>query len=251
MAVRPGERSGERTPARASPRTPGRRRTPLARVRDGAFALVLSVVAAYFGACFGLMAAYKIVYPPTTGVQIERRVEALVSGEDYTKRYDPEPMDRIARHLPHAVVAAEDGRFYTHGGIDFEALQEARRQAERRGSAMRGASTISQQLVKNLFLTTDRSLVRKAAEVPLTYAAEAILGKERILDLYVNVIEWGPGVYGAEAAAQHHYGKAAARLSRRESATLAALVPAPLARTPRTVAWYRRLIERRMRAMGW
>ena len=185
-------------------------------------------------------------------MQLQRRIEALADGDlSYSKHYDPVPLDQISRHLPHAVVAAEDGRFYEHGGIDFEALQDAREQAERRGRPMRGASTITQQLVKNLFMTTHRLVLRKAFEVPLTFAAEGILGKERILDLYVNVVEFGPGVFGAEAAARHHYDRSAAALTRTQSATLAALLPNPRERTPRNVGWYRSIILRRMRQFGW
>ncbi len=184
-----------------------RKKRPLGRrLIEGVVGLVVGLMATYFGVCLLLLVLYKVVYPPTTGVQVQRRIEALADGDlAYTKRYAPTALDGITKHLPHAVVAAEDGRFYEHGGIDFKALQTAREQARRRGRPMRGASTITQQLVKNLFLTTHRSLVRKAAEIPLTFAAEALLGKDRILDLYVNVVELGPGVYGAEAAAQYHF----------------------------------------------
>ncbi|HYE59270.1 MAG TPA: monofunctional biosynthetic peptidoglycan transglycosylase [Rhodothermales bacterium] len=230
-----------------------RRKRPLVRrLLEGALALSCALVATYFGLCLLLLALYKVVYPPTTGVHLQRRLEALADGDlSYSKHYDPVSLDRISRHLPHAVVAAEDGRFYQHGGIDFEALQDAREQAERRGRPMRGASTITQQLVKNLFMTTHRLVLRKAFEVPLTLAAEGILGKDRILDLYVNVVEFGPGVFGAEAAARHHYGRPAGSLTRTQSATLAALLPNPHARTPRNVGWYRRIILRRMRQLGW
>ena len=211
------------------------------------------MVALYFGVCLLLLALYGVVYPPTTGVMVQRRIEAWTSAADveYDRRYDPKPTDEVSVHLRHAVVAAEDGRFYAHGGLDLDALREARRQAERTGRPMRGASTITQQLVKNLFMTTRRSVVRKGVEVPLTLAAEAILSKDRIVDLYTNVVEFGPGVYGAEAAAESHFGTSARRLTRTQSATLAALLPNPHTRTPANVGWYRRLILRRMRAMGW
>lgn len=219
------------------------------RIADVALAVGMSLVATYFGVCLMLLALYRVVYPPTTGVMVQRRLEAWTSGADYDRRYDP--TDAVSAHLRHAVVAAEDGRFFAHGGLDLEAMQEARRQAARTGRPMRGASTITQQLVKNLFLTTRRSVVRKGVEVPLTLAAEALLPKERILDLYVNVVEFGPGVYGADAAAEYHYGRSAAGLSRTQAATLAALLPNPIDRTPANVGWYRRLILRRMSAMGW
>ena len=115
---------------------------------------------------------------------------------------------------------------------------------------MRGASTLTQQLVKNLFLTTHRSLVRKGLEVALTPLAELILPKERILELYLNEIEWGPGVFGVEAAARHHYAVSATRLSRAQAVRLAAVIPAPRVRRPERMGWYARVIEGRMRAMG-
>ena len=225
--------------------------SPLRRGIDGVVATGVAVVATYFGACLMLLAVYGVVYPPTTGVMVQRRLEAWASGADYDRHYEPVSTENVSVNLRHAVVAAEDGRFYAHGGLDLDAMREARRQAERTGRPMRGASTLTQQLVKNLFATTRRSVVRKGVEVPLTLAAEAILPKDRILDLYTNVVEFGPGVYGAEAAAESHFGTSARRLTRTQSATLAALLPNPHTRTPANVGWYRRLILRRMRAMGW
>ncbi len=239
-----------RTPERHSV---GKRatRSRLRRGVDGIVATGVAVVATYFGVCLMLLAVYGVVYPPTTGVMVQRRVEAWASGADYDRHYDPASTEDVSVNLRHAVVAAEDGRFYLHGGLDLDAMQDARRQAARTGRPMRGASTITQQLVKNLFATTRRSVVRKGVEVPLTLAAEAILSKERILDLYTNVVEFGPGVYGAEAAAEYHYGRSAKTLTRSQSATLAALLPNPRTRTPANVGWYRRLILRRMGSMGW
>lgn len=219
------------------------------RVVSAAVAVGVSVLVTYLGTCVLLLAAYRVVFPPTTGVMVQRRLEAWSSGADYDRHYDP--TRDVSRHLRNAVIAAEDGRFYRHGGLDLDAMREARRQAARTGRPMRGASTITQQLVKNLFMTTRRSVVRKVVEVPLTLAAEAILDKDRILELYANVVEFGPGVYGAQAAADYHFGTSAARLTRTQAATLAALLPNPIARTPANVGWYRRLILRRMQAMGW
>ena len=177
-------------------------------------------------------------------VQVQRQLEALGEEAPYDRTYRPVAGEALSPHLKHALVAAEDGRFYEHGGIDWDAVREAAEDG-------RGGSTISQQLVKNLFLSTHRSWVRKALEVPLTYLAELALPKERLLEVYLNVIEWGPGVYGAEAAAQHHLGTSADALSRTQAATLAALVPAPRTRTLQTTAWYRQIILRRMSQMGW
>jgi monofunctional biosynthetic peptidoglycan transglycosylase len=119
------------------------------------------------------------------------------------------------------------------------------------GRIVRGGSTITQQLVKNLFLTTSRSWIRKAFEFGLAPVAELVLKKERILDLYLNVIEWGPGVYGAEAGAQYHYHASAARLSREQSARLAAVIPNPLHRKPARMTGYSNVILNRMSQMGW
>lgn len=211
---------------------------------------LLAVVGLYALAALG-MVYLRFLPPVTTGVQIQRRVEALVSRRDYEKRYQWVPAERISPNLRRAVVAAEDTRFYRHRGFDWEEMRKARREAAERGRPLRGASTITQQLVKNLFLTTHRSYLRKGVELTLTPLAELILGKERILELYLNVIEWGPGVYGAEAAARHHYDTSAARLSRERAARLAAIVPAPLRRRPDAMGAYSSTILRRMSQMGW
>ncbi len=219
-------------------------------LRRVVLALVLLPVV-YLGLCTLALAVYRFIDPPTTGVQLQRRVEAWLDGTPYEKRYRPVSLDRISDHLEHAVVAAEDGRFYQHHGIDWQAIREAMADNRRRGRSWRGGSTITQQLVKNLFMTTHRSLLRKAFEVPLAYLAELLLSKERILACYLNVVEWGPGVYGAEAAAHHHLGVPAAHLTRHQAATLAALLPDPRHRTPASVAWYRDVILQRMRQMGY
>ena len=249
---RTGERSRPAKARAASART-RRARHPIARLARFVAALSVAVPVTYLGVCFLLLGVYRFVFPPTTGVQIQRRVEAVASGRmlSYEKHYTPRRLNAISVHVPHAVVAAEDGRFYQHSGFDLDAMREAAEQAERQGRPMRGASTLTQQLVKNLFATTHRSVLRKGFEVPLTFMAEALLPKDRILELYVNVVEWGPGVFGIEAAAEHHYGISAAQLTRSQSARLAALLPNPLERTPQNSAWYARMIEQRMRQMGW
>lgn len=216
----------------------------------GLLALVLASVATFFGACTFALLAYNVVPPAITGVQLQRNMEAWQSGELLHRQYAPVRRDAISDHLAHAAVAAEDGRFYQHGGIDWDAIKQAREDNARR-KRRRGGSTITQQLAKNLFLTTHPTYVRKGLEVPLTYLTEIILPKERILTLYLNVIEWGPGVFGAEAAAQHHYGIAAAKLSRQQSARLAACIPAPRSRRPQSMGKYGGTIETRMRQMGW
>jgi monofunctional biosynthetic peptidoglycan transglycosylase len=148
-------------------------------------------------------------------------------------------------------VAAEDGRFYRHHGIDWQEVQTVVDEDLNRGRLGRGGSTITQQLVKNLFLSTNRSLLWKALEFTLTPAAELALPKRRILELYLNVIEWGPGIYGAEAAANSWYLVPAARLDRDQAARLAALLPSPLRRRPGRVNWYSTEIQHRMEEAGW
>ena len=189
--------------------------------------------------------------PLTTTVQIQQRVEALGAGKPYGKHYEWRPLGEISRDLQHAVVAAEDARFYQHWGIDWKAVRTVAEAGIESGSLPRGASTITQQLVKNLFLTTHRNGVRKALEWMLTPAAELVLTKQRILELYLNVVEWGPGVYGAEAAAQYHYRTSADRLTRDQAARLAACLPAPGRRKPAHMHQYAAEIQARMRQMGW
>jgi len=165
-------------------------------------------------------------------VQIERRIEALSQHRPYSKRYEFVPLRRISPSLQHAVIAAEDGRFFQHHGFDWVEMQKVLEQDRQRHKLGRGGSTITQQLVKNLFLSTNRSLIRKAMEFTLVPITELLLPKNRILELYLNVIEWGPGVYGAQAASEYYYHSPASSLGREESARLAAVIPSPLKRRP-------------------
>jgi monofunctional biosynthetic peptidoglycan transglycosylase len=135
--------------------------------------------------------------------------------------------ERISVQLKRAVVAAEDAKFVGHEGFDWEAIQKAIERNEREGKLIAGASTISQQLAKNLFLTGERSWLRKAQEAAITWMLEATFSKRRILELYLNYAEWGEGVFGAEAAARHHFGVSAAALSAPQAAWLAAVLPSP------------------------
>lgn len=211
---------------------------------------VLILLAGYYLLCLFLLLVYRFVQPPTTGVQVQRRVEALVGGEDYTKRRSIVDYDELPSHVPRAVVAAEDGRFWQHGGFDWEEMRIAGRDATG-GGRIRGASTITQQLMKNLFGTTHANPIRKVYDITLTPPAELILGKERILELYLNQVEWGPGVWGIEEGARYHYDTAAANLSRTQAAGMAALLPGPLRRTPASTGQYRSEILRRMNQRGW
>lgn len=193
----------------------------------------------------------RFVNPPTTAVQAQRRLESWLDGRDYQKRMQFVPLSGISPDLRHAIVAAEDGRFYQHGGIDWAELEKVIDENLERGYLWRGGSTITQQLIKNLLLTTHFGILRKGFEFGLAPVAEAALGKERILELYLNLIEWGDGIYGAEAAARFYYGIPAARLDREEAARLAACVPAPRTRRPERMDEYAAEILRRMEGRGW
>jgi monofunctional biosynthetic peptidoglycan transglycosylase len=188
--------------------------------------------------------------PLVTALQVQRRIEAVLTGTMYTKRQSLQPMARISRHLRHAVVAAEDGGFFDHGGIDWDELQNALEENEHR-RRIRGGSTITQQLVKNLFFGTRVRWLSKPFDFTLAPMADAILGKDRTLEIYLNVVEWGPGVFGAEAAARHHYRTGAASLGREQAARLAACLPAPRKRKPGAMNRYSRIILTRMAGRGW
>jgi monofunctional glycosyltransferase len=191
------------------------------------------------------------VNPPTTTVQVQRRVEAWIGHKPYHKRYEYVPLSAISPQLQHAVISAEDGRFYEHHGIDWKEVEQVIDEDRDTGRLGRGASTITQQLVKNLFLTTHRSIIRKGVEFTLAPVTERVLSKRRILELYLNVIEWGPGIYGAEAAAHNWYGIPAATVNREQATRLASLIPSPLRRKPARMSWYSTEIARRMSQRGW
>lgn len=216
------------------------------------FLLWLAVLAAvFYAAALAGLLGLRWINPPTTAVQVQRRVESWIHDQPYRKRYRFVPLDRISPSLQHAVISAEDGRFYEHHGIDWKEVQHVIDQDVEERRLGRGGSTITQQLIKNLFVTTHRSIFRKAVEFTLAPAAERVLSKRRILELYLNVIEWGPGVYGAEAAAHTWYGVSAAQLTREQATRLAALIPAPLRRKPARMNWYSAEIQRRMLQHGW
>lgn len=206
---------------------------------------------------------------PTTTSLIETRVsEAQERGEKAKVLHRWVSIDQISPNLQRAVIAAEDSNFFTHQGFDYEAIQkawddamrEAGNDAKRSGESnsewipsiptfKRGASTISQQLAKNLYLSSDRTLVRKGQEAILTVYLERLLTKRRILEIYLNMIEWGDGVYGAEVAAQYHLRKSASSLTTSEAAFLAAIIPNPRTvynpqTNPKRVAKRQRIIMR-------
>jgi monofunctional biosynthetic peptidoglycan transglycosylase len=172
-----------------------------------------------------LLLAYRFLPPPITPLMLIR----LAEGEGLER--DWQPLAQIAPALAEAVVAAEDNRFCAHWGFDWPALK-GEIEAWLAGEPVRGASTITMQTAKNLFLWPGRSLLRKALEAPLTPQLELLWPKRRIVEVYLNVVEFGPGIYGAEAAAQSYFGKPAAGLSRREAALLAAVLPHPRSSSP-------------------
>ena len=219
-------------------------------VRRLAVGLAAGLAGLWLLAALSLVAA-RWIDPPTTAVQMERRVQAWIDGKPYRKRYTFVPLSRISPDFQHAVIAAEDARFYQHHGFDWQAMEIAAEDDMQGGRRLRGGSTITQQLVKNLFFGTERSLLRKGAEFTLVPVAERVLGKQRILELYLNVVEWGPGIYGADAASRAYYGTDARAIDREQGARLAAILPAPLKRKPARMDHYSTIIQERMRAMGW
>ena len=196
----------------------------------------------------------RFVDPPFSAFMFARQLHAVREGDwDFRIAHDWRDLDDIAAHLPVALVAAEDQNFAAHNGFDFKAIERAR-QNNARGRKTRGASTISQQLAKNLFLWSGRSWVRKGVEAWYTLLIETLWPKWRILEVYANVAEFGDGIYGAQAAARSFFRKDAARLSAAESARLAAVLPNPkrysAARPGPYVQRRTRAIERQMRYIG-
>lgn len=176
---------------------------------------------------FVLVLPLSLLQPPTTAVMLRRAWQRWrADAEPAYPRRDVVARAELSPYLRRAVLAAEDDRFYLHWGLDLVEIDKALEAAER-GARLRGASTITQQVAKNIFLWEGRSFVRKGAEAYLTLALELCLSKERILDLYLNLAEWGDGIFGAEMAAQRYFGRSAAALSAEQAARLAAILPAP------------------------
>jgi monofunctional glycosyltransferase len=171
-----------------------------------------------------LTVLFRFVPPPVTPLMVIRHFQGYGIDKDWR------PLKQISPHLRRSVIAAEDSKFCTHHGFDVEAIDNAIDVYEEGGKVL-GASTISMQTAKNLFLWPGRTFVRKGVEAYLTVLLEALWPKRRILEVYLNVVEFGPGVYGAEAASQHYFGKPASALSEREAVLLAAILPAQLRRS--------------------
>ena len=228
-----------------------RSRTPLRRNFLGSSVrwLAVGLLLVWSLAALILLAA-RWIDPPTTAVHTQRHLQAWIHHTPYHEHYKFIPLREISPDLQHAVIAAEDARFFEHHGFDWHEIQIAA-EDDLEGDRTRGASTITQQLVKNLFFGTGRSFVRKGAEFTLVPVAEVVLGKRRILEIYLNVVEWGPGIYGAESACLHYDGTAARNVGREQAARLAAILPAPLKRRPERMNHYSVLILERMQQMGW
>jgi monofunctional biosynthetic peptidoglycan transglycosylase len=171
--------------------------------------------------------------PVQTGVMRQRQEEARRGKRSLRASQVVVPLRQVSRHLINAVVAAEDPNFFGHAGVDWEAIRESVETNVRKRRFARGGSTITQQLAKNLFFTTHKSVTRKLRELLVAGWLEEDLTKARILEIYLNVIEWGDGVYGCEAAARRYYGKSAADLDPEEAAGLAAMIPSPRLINPR------------------
>lgn len=213
------------------------RKSILARLSTWAIRLVLL----WLAFTFLWVLAYRWINPPVTSLMIRD----WAAGQ--TVRRDWVAIENISPRLAYAALAAEDQNFCRHFGFDFEAISRAM-QANMNGGRLRGGSTISQQVAKNAFLWSDRSWIRKALEAYFTVLIELTWPKQRILEVYLNVAEWGIGVYGAEAAAQYYYGRSASGLSRAQAAALASILPSPRRwsphNPPRGVARKARAVER-------
>jgi len=165
--------------------------------------------------------------PGTTRFMEIRLAELRVKTPDVQLKHQWVPYERISVHLKRAIIASEDAKFVDHEGFDWEGIQKAIEKNQKKGRFVAGGSTISQQLAKNLFLTPTKSMFRKAEEAIITLMLETLWSKQRIFEVYLNVIEWGSGVFGAEAAARHYYNASAAQLGPEQAAKLAGMVPNP------------------------
>ena len=194
----------------------------------GRLLLALCVAFVLLQAWFASMIVwYKYEPPRQTAFMSERLAELRQRNPAAVLRYDWVPYARISPNLKRAIIASEDAKFMEHDGFDWDGIRLALDRNNARGKVVAGGSTITQQLAKNLFLSPSRSYVRKGEEAIITVMLETLLDKRRILELYLNVIEWGSGVFGAEAAARHYFGIPAAQLSAAQAARLAAMAPSP------------------------
>jgi monofunctional biosynthetic peptidoglycan transglycosylase len=200
------------------------------------------------------VAALAAENPPTTAFIDARLAAAADSGKPPKREQNWVPLEKISPHLVRAVLAGEDARFFEHNGFDYEAIKKAAEKNWEEKDFVRGASTITQQLAKNLYLSESKNPIRKLREAVITWSLERNLTKWRILEIYLNVIEWGDGIYGADAAARTYFGTSAAKLGPSQAAFLAAMIPNPRTvynpkTNPRNVKRRQRVIERHMRSV--
>lgn len=212
------------------------------KVRAAVYAVCLIVALEYFSLPNNSLRELRRKNPRITAMMEQRAQEADGAGVRFAIQQTWMPISRISPHLIHAVIVAEDGTFYEHSGVDWYEVEESIEKNLETGRAARGGSTISQQLAKNLFLSTSKDPMRKVKELIITLRMEKMLSKRRILEIYLNVIEWGNGVFGAEAAARKYFGTSAANITRDEAARLAAVIPRPLRHQPNETSQY---VERR------
>jgi monofunctional biosynthetic peptidoglycan transglycosylase len=192
------------------------------------FRWIVRLIGLFLVGSIALVILYRFIDPPITPLMLIRMAEGVGSAEAVGIDREWINIDDISPALLRSVIAAEDGRFFSHNGIDWKAVEEAQRRNERsNGKKLYGASTITMQCARNVFLWQGRNYIRKGLEVYFTYLMEFLWGKERILEVYVNVIEWGDGIYGAEAASQHYFNISASQLNARQAALLAAVLPNP------------------------
>ncbi len=200
------------------------KRSLFTRIRNIAFKILFW----FFIGSISLTLIYRWVPPPITILMINKVIEQKMDGKKAVLKKDWVSLDKIA-NLPLAVITSEDQKFEEHFGFDMEAIEKAQKYNERhKGKKMKGASTISQQTAKNVFLWPSRSWIRKGFEVYFTFLIEVLWSKERIMEVYLNVIEMGPGIYGAESASEYYFNKPAAKLTRAEAAAIAAILPNPV-----------------------
>lgn len=188
---------------------------------------VLALIVCWHLWLLGMVLWWKWVNPAETSFMDIRLEEMQVKRPDASIKQRWVPYEKISVHLKRAVVAAEDDSFVDHDGFDWDGIQRAIEKNQKKGKAVAGGSTISQQLAKNLFLSPTRSYVRKAEEAVITIMIETLWDKRRILEVYLNVVEWGEGVFGAEAASRRYYGISASQLAPAQAARLAVMLPNP------------------------
>ena len=214
------------------------------KISNRFFKIALYLIIGFFGATIFIVLLFKFVPPPITPLMVIRLMEEPAKGQVHKLYKDWVPLSEISPNLQVALIASEDNRFMDHFGFDMNAIEKAQEyNKKQQGKRLRGASTITQQTAKNVFLWPQRSWVRKGMEVYFTFLIELSWSKRRIMEVYLNVIEMGNGIYGAEAASQTYYHKPASKLTRGESALIAAILPDPRRRNPVNPSQY--LLERK------